>query len=234
MPGPSCQRGSPLRGAAALATLALGVGVAGCGAGVHGSGGRPAKVDRPSHTGTSAAAAAVAAAASAGAITARPVAPPGVAELGAAEHPARGEFPSAARRSLIALAKLVGATASLGAANGNFTPGPRRYAFALTNKAERFIYAPTAVYLAATPTSPAEGPFLAPADPMAVSAAYRSAQNTGPGGLGAIYFTELPLPRSGVFDVLSLTRAAARAHRRHRRDRRRAELADPRRRPAPP
>jgi hypothetical protein len=42
---------------------------------------------------------------------------------------------------------------------------------------------------------------------MAVSAQYRSKQNSGPGGLAAIYHAELPLSHSGVVDVLALTRA---------------------------
>jgi hypothetical protein len=136
--------------------------------------------------------------------------PPAVNELGAAERPTSSLFPSPAGRSLAQLAKLVGGTATLGPANATFTPGSRRFAFALTDPAQRFIYAPTAIYLAATPSSPAEGPFLAPADPMPVPGPYRSEQYEGPGGLQAIYFTELPVPRSGVFDLLSLTRVGPR------------------------
>jgi hypothetical protein len=133
-----------------------------------------------------------------------------VNELGAAEHPTSSLFPSPAGRSLVQLARLVGGTATLGAANGTFTPGRRRMAFALTDRSQRFIYAPTAIYLAATPSSPSEGPFLAPADPMSVPARYRSQEYDGPGGLQAIYFTELPVPHSGVFDLLSLTRVGRR------------------------
>lgn len=97
-------------------------------------------------------------------------------------------------------------TAQFGASTGTFTPGTRRLGFGLTNSANRFIYAPTAIYLAPTPSSPAQGPFLAPADPTGVAPQFRSAQNSGPGGLKAIYHTELPLPRPGTYDVLALTR----------------------------
>jgi hypothetical protein len=61
------------------------------------------------------------------------------------------------------------------------------------------------LYIARTPTSPAQGPFLAPADPMTVSPQYRSQQNAGPGGIQAIYATQLPLPHKGTFTLLSLT-----------------------------
>jgi len=134
---------------------------------------------------------------------------PAVDELAAAEQPTASQFPPAAHRSLKQLAALGGphsvTTASFGAATGTFTPGTRRLAFALSNSANRFIYAPSAVYLATSPDAPAEGPFLAPADPTTVAPQFRSQQNAGPGGLKAIYHTELPLPRPGVFDVLVLT-----------------------------
>ena len=108
------------------------------------------------------------------------------------------------------LASLASSSAQLGAATGTFTPGIRRFAFALTDRSQRFIYAPTAIYVASNPHAPAKGPFLAPADPMAVEPRYRSEQNSGPGGLQAIYWTQLPAPRPGVFDLLALTRVGSR------------------------
>jgi hypothetical protein len=41
---------------------------------------------------------------------------------------------------------------------------------------------------------------------MTVSPQYRSKQNSGPGGIQAIYATQLPIPHKGTFDVLALTR----------------------------
>ncbi len=83
---------------------------------------------------------------------------PAVPGLSVAEHPRPGEFPSPQGRTLVQLARLVNKTATLGAANGVFTRGVQRLSFALTDKAQRFIYAPTAVYLASSPSSPARGP----------------------------------------------------------------------------
>jgi hypothetical protein len=139
-----------------------------------------------------------------------PTNPPAVAELPAAERPRASAFPPAGGRTLVQLAKLVKGTAMLGAADGVFTPGTQRFAFALTSKAARYISAPTAVYVANSPGSKARGPFLAPDDPMGVAPQYRSEQNSGPGGLAAIYWSDIPLPRSGVFDVLALTRVGNR------------------------
>jgi hypothetical protein len=135
-------------------------------------------------------------------------APPAVDELTAAERPRASEFPSARGRTLKQLATLVGSSAQLGAATGTFTPGTRRYAFALTASSGAFIYAPTALYIGRSPSSPAQGPFLAPADPLTVPPRYRSKQNSGPGGIQAIYATNLPLRHKGTFTVLALTKTA--------------------------
>jgi hypothetical protein len=136
-----------------------------------------------------------------------PAGPPAaVDELLPAEHPTQSQFPSADGRTPQQLARLVGSSAALGPATGVFTPGTRRFAFAINAKSGGFVYAPTALYIAATPHSPAKGPFLAAADPMTVAPQYRSKQNTGPGGIQAIYATNLPLPHSGTYTLLALTR----------------------------
>jgi hypothetical protein len=135
--------------------------------------------------------------------------PPAVAELPAAEHPGADQFPPARGRTLQQLAATVHASAQLGAATGTFTPGTGRFAFALNASSGAFIYAPTAVYVATSPNSPAKGPFLAPADPMTVAPQYRSQQNAGPGGIQAIYAAELPLPHAATYTVLSLTRTSS-------------------------
>lgn len=135
---------------------------------------------------------------------------PAVSELAAAERPTSSEFPSAAGRTLQQLARLAQAGAQLGPATATYTPGIRRLAFALTDSAERFVYAPTAVYLGTSPSAPAAGPFLAPADPLTVPRQYQSSQNEGPGGLEAIYWTELRLARPATYYVLALTRTPGR------------------------
>ena len=142
--------------------------------------------------------------------TATPAGQTAVSDLAAAERPQPDQFPSVRGRSLQQLATLATSTAQLGAANGTFTPGVRRYAFALIDHANHFIYAPTAIYLATSPNSPARGPFLAAADALSVAPQYRSQENDGPNGLHAIYWTELPAPQPSVYDLLALTRAGSR------------------------
>lgn len=124
-------------------------------------------------------------------------------------RPRTSEFPPVAGRSLRKLALLVKGTAQLGAGTGTYTVGRQRFAFALTDHSNRLVYAPTAVYIARSPDAPAQGPFLAPADPTTVSPQYRSAQYIGPGDIRAVYWTELPVARSGVYDVLALTRVGS-------------------------
>jgi hypothetical protein len=138
--------------------------------------------------------------------TSAPVLKPAVAELPAAERPRRSQFPAAHGRTLQQLAALAKASAQLGAATGTFTPGTRRLAFGLTASSGAFIYAPTAIYISTAPNKPAVGPFLAPADPMSVSPQYRSQQNAGPGGIQAIYATDVPVARPGTYTILALTR----------------------------
>ena len=131
---------------------------------------------------------------------------PAIAELPAAENPTAGQFPAAGGQSLQQLAQHATSSRQLGSATGTFVPGTGRFAFALNASSGAFVYAPTAIYIAPTPNSPATGPILAPADPMTVAPQYRSKQNTGPGGIQAIYSARVPLPHPGTYDVLALTR----------------------------
>ncbi len=170
----------------AVITLLLAAALTGCGSSKSTS--SPATTTTQSHT------------------AAAPVLPPAVNELSAAQQPRRSMFPAVHGRSLQKLATLVKASAQFGSATGTFTPGTRRVAFALNAHTGAFIYAPTAVYIAKSPTSSSvRGPFLAPADPMVVPPQYRSRQNTGPGGIRAIYAAQVPLPHSGTYTVLSVT-----------------------------
>ena len=133
-----------------------------------------------------------------------PAPAPAVAELPQAEHPRSTEFPRAAG-TLQQIAATARPGAALGAATGTFTPGGGRFAFALNAPSGAFIYAPTALYLARGPHAAARGPYLAPADPLGVPPAFRSRQNSGPGGIEAIYEAQVPLPAAGTYTVLSLT-----------------------------
>ena len=119
--------------------------------------------------------------------------------------PLRRQFPAADGRSLRQVASAAHRSVQLTAATGVYTPGVNRYAFGLSDSANRFIYAPSAVYIARSPNAPAAGPFLAPADPLAVAPRYRSEQND-PDAVKAVYDAQLPLAQPGVYAILVLTR----------------------------
>jgi len=131
---------------------------------------------------------------------------PAVSELASAERPTAAQFPSPGGRSLTQMAHLAQSGVQLGTATGTYTPGTRRFAFALLDSANRFVYVPTALYLAPSTSAPAQGPFLAPADSLAVPRRYQSQENEGPGGLKAIYASEVPLAHPGTYYVLALSR----------------------------
>jgi hypothetical protein len=190
----SAMRRRALRSAALLASLAaLAFALAGCGSS-GGSGG--SKSSSTTSTSSQAAASNRAKANQA---------PTAVANLVQAERPNKNGFPPSKGHTLQQLASLVKASAQYGGATGTLTPGRQRVAFALNTKSGGFVYAPTALYISKSPNSPAQGPYLAPADPMSVAPQYRSKQNAGPGGIQAIYSTVVPLPRAGTYTVLALT-----------------------------
>ncbi len=179
----------------ALCAVAL-IAIAGCGS---------SSTSSSSTTGTASTTSTTSAAAT---TASAPILPPAVAELPAAEHPRAGQFPAAGGRSLSQLAALAKSSAQLSAATGTFTPGVRRFAFALTSTSGAFVYAPTALYISTSPGAPAQGPFLAPADPLGVAPQFRSKQNTGPGGIEAIYATHVPVAHTGTYTAVALTRTA--------------------------
>jgi hypothetical protein len=131
--------------------------------------------------------------------------PAPAADLAAAEHPRGTQFPSEQGKTLQQVANLVKAQVQLGAATGTFTPGMRHVAFAISTTNGAFVYGPTAIYIAKGAGKPADGPFLAPADPMTVAASYRSKENSGPGGIQAIYSAQVPVSHAGTYTILALT-----------------------------
>ena len=78
-----------------------------------------------------------------------------------------------------------------------------RLAFGMIDDRGQFVYGPTAVYIAPTPESPAQGPFVAPADVLVTEARYRSrqaAEETDP--FAAVYQAQVPFRRKGTQSLL--------------------------------
>lgn len=89
---------------------------------------------------------------------------------------------------------------------GTYVPGENRVAFGLLSRSNEVLYAPTAVYVARTPSSPAQGPFLAPADSLVTDAPYKSQTAAGEDDpYASIYAADLPLPKDGDWSLLTLS-----------------------------
>ena len=128
--------------------------------------------------------------------------------LAEANSPRTRDFPAPAGRSLRALANSVRAGGQVGLATSVFTVGKNRFAFGYIDDENKLIYGKTAVYVAATPSDQAKGPFLAPADSLVTEGRYRSqtaAAETD--SIAAIYRAEVPLDKPGKAAVLVVTNA---------------------------
>jgi hypothetical protein len=136
-------------------------------------------------------------------------------ELNGADKPARGDFPDPSDfDSLQALADSIGATGTqVGAATTVYERGRNRIAFGVIDDQNRFVYGPTAIYLARNPDRGAvRGPYLAPADLLVTEPAFRSQQAaTEEDPFAAIYeATRVPLNQSGRWAMLVLTKVSGR------------------------
>jgi len=130
-----------------------------------------------------------------------------------ATRPARVVFPAAQGRTLRQVADALDAVGpEVAPATTVHVAGRRnRLAFGVIDPKGRFVYGPTAVYVARTPESRASGPFSAPADVLRTAAPFRSRQAaTEEDAFAAVYAAQVALPRAGRYVVLSVTSVAGR------------------------
>jgi hypothetical protein len=118
-------------------------------------------------------------------------------------------FPSASGKTLQQVAQDVkgAGTTDVGLASSVFTVGKDRLAFGMIDKQGQFVYGPTAVYVAANPGAPAQGPYAAPADVLLTQGRYRSrqsAEETDP--FAAVYEAQVKFPHKGPWAVLVVTK----------------------------
>jgi hypothetical protein len=127
--------------------------------------------------------------------------------LQTAGHPVAGEFPVARGKTLLALANQVARRQIAVALSTSVAlPGPYRFAFGLVGTDNHFVYGPSAVYVAPSRSSPAQGPYPAPIDSMLVHPRFASttvAQD--PLASKGIYETRVPLSKPGLWAALVLT-----------------------------
>jgi hypothetical protein len=123
--------------------------------------------------------------------------------------PGKTDFPQPGGKTLEQLANSLQAGPSLAMASSVFTVGDNRLAFGVIAKDGVPVYGKTAVYVAPTPSDPAEGPFVAPADVLLTLPRYRSKQaalTTDP--FFAVYGAAVPFSKSGKYSVLTATKSS--------------------------
>lgn len=135
--------------------------------------------------------------------------PPPPADVAAAQHPTRADFPPTRGRTLRQLAdSLFGGGPTVALATATYVPGRNRIAFGLIQSDGAFVYGNTAVYVARGENAPARGPYPAPADSLEVRPPFRSQTSASdPDDVKAVYHAEIDLPRPGRWLVLTVTRA---------------------------
>jgi hypothetical protein len=133
------------------------------------------------------------------------------ADVQAAQNPSAADFPAAAGKTLQQLAdEIGGAGPRVGLGGSTFTVGRTRIPFGVIGDDGRFLYGPTAVYVARGPGKKAEGPFLAPADVLVTDPAYRSKQAaTESDPFAAVYAAEVPFKKPGAYAIFTVTKLAS-------------------------
>lgn len=142
-----------------------------------------------------------------------PKAPAGVSQstferqLADAQRVSPADFPATEGKTLQQLADRARAGQQVGLATSVFVPGANRLAFGIMDAKNRFVYGKTAVYVARSPNSTAQGPYPAPADALLTEGRYRSKQaalEASP--IASVYAAQVPFKRPGRYAVLVLTK----------------------------
>jgi hypothetical protein len=125
----------------------------------------------------------------------------------AAQDPQPSEFPAAGGKTLQALADEIGGGPQMGLASSVLIAGrENRLAFGVIDQSAGFLYGKTALYVARSPSAPAKGPYVAPADVLVTDAPYRSQQAaTEADPFAAVYAAQVPFRKPGKYYVMAVT-----------------------------
>jgi hypothetical protein len=127
-----------------------------------------------------------------------------------APPPARAQdFPKPKNKSLRDLLADVSAGPVLAPSGAEFRTGKQRFGFALFRKDRSQITdASVAVYVAPAGGGPAQGPYLARYESMAVTPQFQSRQTASdPNAAKSIYTAEIPFDKPGRWEVLGIARS---------------------------
>jgi hypothetical protein len=132
------------------------------------------------------------------------------ASLNGADKPNLASFPKPGGRTLEQMAntEFQPSNGQAGLATSVFVPGRNRLAFGVIGADQKFVYGPSAVYIARKPTDPAIGPIVAPADVLVTDPAYRSQQAASAGDpFSAVYAADVEFDKPGEWAVLIATQS---------------------------
>ena len=129
-------------------------------------------------------------------------------QLNGADKPNSSDFPPVQGRSLQEVANTFApSNGQAGLASSVFTPGHNRLAFGVIDASQKFVYGPSALYIAKTPEDKAIGPIPAPADVLVTDPPYRSKQAaTESDPFAAVYSATVDLDEPGKWSVLIVTK----------------------------
>jgi hypothetical protein len=134
----------------------------------------------------------------------------GAERLAQVERAARAilrEFPSAQGLTLQQVADRLDPGPAVALATENYTPGRNRFAFGLIDAQNRFVYAPSAVYVGKSAGAKARGPFRVVADSLITDPPFRSRQQaTEDDRFASIYSTQILLEQPGKWEVVVATK----------------------------
>ena len=146
-----------------------------------------------------------------------PKAPRGVSQksfeqqLAEASNVRAADFPATHGRTLQEIADTTAAGNGVGFATSVLVPGTQRLAFGVLDRQNRFVYGKTGVYVAASPSAKAQGPYAAPADTLITKPAFRSqtaASEKDP--IASIYAAQVPFKQPGRYAILVVTKRGRR------------------------
>jgi hypothetical protein len=122
--------------------------------------------------------------------------------------PSVTQFPKVRGRTMAELAANVQAGPVLAPSVGTLTPGKNRFGFGLFDRTRKQITdAPGAIYIARDEKSPAQGPYVARWESLAVKGHYLSKTvATDPDAAKTLYVSDVPFKKPGKYVVLGLFR----------------------------
>jgi hypothetical protein len=124
---------------------------------------------------------------------------------------AGSSFPKPGGKTIFGLERSLQGHAAVALATSVLIPGSGRLAYGIIGGNNAFVYGESAIYIATSRTGPVQGPFVARLDSTSVQRRFASATVINdPAAIKAVYETQVPFPRAGVYGILAMVRVGKR------------------------